>query len=150
MMEVISRALKFTIRSEVCASRRMRSWMRLAMPRLAMMKSRVMGPGTPSVSPSPLAAPAPSSACASAPDAPEDEPATSCTHTETRYRLPATRWTHTGRKLRYVLRATRRSGRGRHVRYAGKCNDCEDVFKYSNVWIFTMTRLIDDFEINYI
>lgn len=78
MMEVINRALKLTILSEVCAMRRMRSWMRLAMPRLAMMKSRVMGPGTPSVRLSPLAAPASSpSAAAVSPDEPDDEPATS-------------------------------------------------------------------------
>lgn len=80
MMEVISRALKLTILSEVCAMRRMRSWMRLAMPRLAMMKSLVMGPGTPSVRLSPLAALASSpSAAAASPDDPDDEPATSLT-----------------------------------------------------------------------
>ncbi|GBP70201.1 hypothetical protein EVAR_46696_1 [Eumeta japonica] len=81
-MEVISRALKFTIRSDVCASRRIKSWMRLAMPRLAMMNRRVIGPGTPSVSPSPLAAPASSTpsapASAPAPALLEDDPATNC------------------------------------------------------------------------
>lgn len=49
MMDVMSRALKFTILSEVWASRRMRSWMRLEIPRLAMMNSLVTGPGIPSV-----------------------------------------------------------------------------------------------------
>lgn len=81
MIEVISRALKLTILSDVCAIRRMRSWMRLAMPRFAMMKSLVMGPGTPSVRLSPLAAPASSPSApapASPPDEPDEEPATSC------------------------------------------------------------------------
>lgn len=58
--------------------------MRLAIPRLAMMNSLVMGPGTPSVRLSPLAAPA-SSPSADAPasplEEPEDEPATSCNTT---------------------------------------------------------------------
>lgn len=77
MMEVMSLALKLTILSEVCAMRRMRSWMRLAMPRLAMMNSRVMGPGTPSVRLSPLAAPASSPSAAASPAEPDEEPATS-------------------------------------------------------------------------
>lgn len=87
MMEVMSRALKLTIRSEVCARRRMRSCTRLAMPRLAMMKSRVMGPGTPSVrlSPLPALASSPSlSAPASPPLEPDDEPATSWKQQEVR------------------------------------------------------------------
>lgn len=53
--------------------------MRLAMPLLAMMKSRVMGPGTPSVrlSPLPALASSPSAAPASPDDPLDDDPATS-------------------------------------------------------------------------
>lgn len=82
-MEVINRALKLTILSEVCARRRIRSWIRLAIPRLAMMNSLVMGPGTPSVKLSPLPAVTSSpSASAPAPTSPplepEEDPATNC------------------------------------------------------------------------
>lgn len=55
MIDVIKRALKFTILSEVWAILRIKSWIKLEIPRFAMMKRRVTGPGMPSVYPSPLA-----------------------------------------------------------------------------------------------